>query len=207
MVRAAQVKASGRARSTELAVVSSCSRPSANELSDRLAPISTGPRPERQHRPVHEDDLQRRAAPLHAENPVHRIVDRQHQHHRGHHEAGDADRGQPPGVAGEGVDLLGDGVDARGVGQHVVHDELLQRLDRMVEHRERGRGSEHHGEQRYQRKQRGEGEAARGLHGALFAEALHHGDTEFPRTAQRVPEHQSFYHTVMVEFLVLYRLR
>ena len=71
-------------------------------------------------------------------------------------------------------------VDAARVRQEVLEDELLQRVDRLVEHRERGRDGERHREERHERKQRGVSEAARSLEAALFVEAPEHRQAEVP---------------------------
>src|SRR5262249_14976386 len=105
------------------------------------------------------------------------------------------DRREARRIRAERIDLLDDRVDRRGFGQHVLEDEKLQRAEPLVEHRERGRDAQRHGEERHEREQRRVGEAAGGLGAALFPEARHQCEDEFPGGAQLL--HRCSNHTVL----------
>src|SRR6266513_3134082 len=81
---------------------------------------------------------------------------------------------------------------ARGIRQHVLEDEELQRVDRFIERRERGGDGERRGEQGDQREQRGVSEAARGLQAALLVEAACDGVKEIDRGAPPILLHYPF---------------
>src|SRR5688572_12556372 len=141
---------------------------------------------------------------MHPEQAVERHVDRHHQHHGGHEEEAQADRGQPAGVLGERGDLLDDGVEPARIRQEVLHQEELQRADGLVEHRERRRHRERHGKERHEREQRGVGQAASGLQPALLVEAPEHGEAEIVQAAPDVLVHYPFMIPPVTEILVLY---
>src|SRR5207302_10472974 len=98
-----------------------------------------------------------------------------------HHSPGQVQPDEEDRHGGERAIELGDRAYAGGIGQHVLEDEELQRLNGVIEHRESSGGRERRSEQRDQREQRGVSQAARGLQAALLVEAARDGMEEIDR--------------------------